>query len=80
MRVKVERVNSKLGKAVIDMNEMDYGWLEILGCYDLEEDDIFEGNFELGEEKIYNHTQKVEMDVFIEDYGCTLKNAISAIY
>jgi len=80
MKAVVSKVNFKRGWVAYEMDEYDYGWLEILDTIELEEGDIIEGQLtDLGQAYITKVGTNEKIDVFIEDYGMNYKKAIEMI-
>lgn len=80
MKAVVQKVNYKRGFVAYDIEGYDYGWLEILDKVDLETGDEIEGPFtDLGEAMIYKKSTGEPIDVFIEDYGMSMKKGFEMI-
>ncbi|WP_310604790.1 hypothetical protein [Anaerosporobacter sp.] len=80
MKAVVHKVNFKRGFVAYDIEGYDYGWLEVLDSVDLENGDEIEGPFtDLGEATIYKKSTGESIDVFIEDYGMSMKKAFEMI-
>ena len=59
----------------------DYGYFEMLGKDDLEEDDVIIGNLHNhGSEVIVKDKTGEKYDVFIEDFGMSLKFAMDKVF
>jgi len=81
MKVCVKKVNYKRGWVVFEKEDGDFGWFEILDTVELEEDDILEGDFDiLGGTNVMKVATGETVDIFIEDYGMTYKNAIGMVF
>lgn len=81
MKASVRKVNYKRGWVVFEEEDGDFGWFEILDTMELEEDDLLQGNFEiLGETSIIKVDTGESIDIFIEDYGMSYKNAVGIVF
>lgn len=80
MRAVVQKVNYKRGFVAYEIEDYDYGWLEILDTVDLEIEDELEGPFtDLGEAIICKKSTGESIHVFIEDYGMSKKKAFEMV-
>ena len=81
MKAYVKKVNYKRGLVVFEKEDGDFGWFEILDTVDLEEDDLLQGDFDVlgGVNAIKIATGEI-VDIFIENYGMTYKNAIAMAF
>ncbi|MCH5211685.1 MAG: hypothetical protein J1G06_01585 [Oscillospiraceae bacterium] len=81
MRGKIIEVNYTRGLAIFEDESGDYGYFEMLGEDDIEKDDVILGNLHsLGSEIITKVETNEKYDVFIEDWGMSLKIALESIY
>lgn len=81
MRGRIVKVNYRRGLAIFEDEDGDYGYFEILCSVNLEQDDIILGDLHsLGEETIVKVETAEKLDVFIEDWGMSLKIALQQIY
>lgn len=81
MKASVRKVNYKRGWVVFEEEDGDFGWFEILDTMELEEDDLLQGNFEiLGETSVIKVDTGESIDIFIEDYGMSYKNAVGIVF
>lgn len=81
MTGKVVKVNYHRGLVIFEDGFGDYGYFEVLGSEDFEPDDIIVGNLHsLGGETIMKQSTKEKVDVFIEDYGMSLKIAMEMVF
>lgn len=80
MRAVVQKVNYKRGFVAYETDGYDYGWLEILDTVNLEIGDELEGPFtDLGETIINKKVTGESINVFIEDYGMSMKKAFEMV-
>ena len=78
---KVVKVNYKRGLIIFEDEIGDYGYFEILGTEELEEDDIVLGNLHsLGGEILVKQSSKERINVFIEDFGMSYKIATEMVF
>lgn len=78
---KIVKVNYNRSLAIFEDNIGDYGYFEMLGKDDLEIDDIIVGNLHSpGREIITKQSTKERFDVYIEDYGMSLKIAMEMVF
>ena len=78
---KVVKVNYKRGLVIFEDEIGNYGYFEILGTEELEEDDIVLGNlYSLGGETIVKQRTKERIDVFVEDFGMSYKIAMEMVF
>lgn len=81
MKAYVRKVNYKRGLVVFEKEDGDFGWFEILDTVDLEDDDLLQGDFDvLGGGNVIKIATGETVDIFIEDYGMTYKNAIGMVF
>lgn len=81
MKVIVRKVNYKRGLVVFEEENGDCGYFEILDSVDLVEDDVLRGDFEsLGSLKIIKVNTGEEINIFVEDYGMSYKNAVARVF
>ena len=77
MKGIIVKVNYRRSLAIFEDEQGDYGYFEMLGNDDIEEDDIIIGNLhDLGGETITKLSTGEKYDVFIEDFGMSLKIAM----
>ena len=78
---KIVKVNYKRSLAIFEDNIGDFGYFEILGNDDLEVDDVIIGNLHsTGREIITKQRTNRHFDVYIEDYGMSLKIAMDMVF
>ena len=78
---KVVKVNYHRGLVVFEDDIGDYGYFEVLGSDDFEPDEIIIGNLHsLGGETIIKQNTKKKVEVYIEDYGMSLKIAMEMVF
>lgn len=78
---KVVKVNYKRGLVIFEDEIGDYGYFEVLGTEELEEDDIVLGNLHsLGGETIVKKRTKERIKVFVEDFGMSYKIAMEMVF
>ena len=78
---KVIKVNYHRGLVIFEDDSGDYGYFEVLGSDDFEPDEIIIGNLHsLGGETIIKQSTKEKVEVYIEDYGMSLKTAIEMVF
>lgn len=78
---KVVKVNYKRGLVIFEDEIGDYGYFEILGTEELEEDDIVLGNLHsLGGETIVKQSTKERINVSVEDFGMSYKIATEMVF
>lgn len=78
---KVVKVNYKRGLVIFEDEIGDYGYFEVLGTEELEEDDIVLGNLHsLGGETIVKQRTKERINVFVEDFGMSYKIAMEMVF
>lgn len=78
---KVVKVNYKCGLVIFEDEIGDYGYFEVLGTEELEEDDIVLGNLHsLGGETIVKQSTKEQIKVFVEDFGMSYKIAMEMVF
>lgn len=81
MRGRIVDVNYQRGLAVFEDTIGDCGYFEILGSDNLERDDVIIGNLNsLGREVIIKDSTGERIDVFIEDFGMSLQEALSQMF
>lgn len=81
MKGRIVDVNYTRGLAIFEDETGDFGYFEMLGNDALEKDDVIVGDLHsLGEETITKCETDERFDVFIEDWGMTLQNALEQIY
>ena len=81
MRGRVAKVNYRGGMVVFEDCLGNFGYFEVLGSDDFEEDDIIVGNLHsLGRETILQERTKKKVSVFIEDYGMSYKIALEKVF
>lgn len=81
MRCIIRKVNHRRSLAIFEDVYGDYGYFEMLGKDSLEEDDVIVGNLHnLGGEVIVNDRTGEKYDVFIEDFGMSLKIAMEQVF
>lgn len=77
----VRRVNYRRSLAIFEDCFGDYGYFEMLGKDDLEEDDVIVGNLHnLGGQVIVKEKTGEKYDVYIEDFGMSLKIATEQVF
>ena len=78
---KVIKVNYHRGLVIFEDDCGDYGYFEVLGSDDFDPDEIIIGNFHsLGGETIIKQSTKEKVEVYIEDYGMSLKIAMEVVF
>ena len=81
MEAIVRKVNYKRGLVVFEKEDGDFGYFEILDSVDLEEEDILRGVFDsLGSTTIVKISTGEKIDIFVEDFGMTYKNAVVRVF
>ena len=81
MRGIVIKVNYRRSLAIFEDSLGDYGYFEMLGKDDLDEDDVIVGNLHhLGREVIVKEKTGEKYDVYIEDFGMSLKIAMDQVF
>lgn len=78
---KVIKVNYHRGLVIFEDDIGDYGYFEVLGGEDFEPDEVISGNLHsLGGETIIKQSAKEKVNVYIEDYGMSLKVAMEMVF
>ena len=78
---KVIKVNYHRELVIFEDDSGDYGYFEVLGSDDFEPDEIISGNLHsLGGETIIKQSTKEKVEVYIEDYGMSLKIAMEMVF
>lgn len=81
MKCIVRKVNYRRSMAIFEDVFGDYGYFEMLGRDDLEEDDEIIGNLHnLGRGLITKAATGEKYDVYIEDFGMSLKIAMDQVF
>lgn len=81
MKASVAFVNPRNGFLAAKVESGDYVVIEILGGYGIEIGDNLQGDFRnLGGATILNETQREKMDVFIQDFDCSVSRAKNLVY
>lgn len=77
----VVKVNYKRGLVIFEDEIGDYGYFEVLGTEEFEEDDTISGNLHsLGREEIIKLNTKERINVFVEDFGMSYKIAMEMVF
>ena len=78
---RVVKVNFKRGLVLFVDDFGDYGYFEMLDFGDFEPDESIVGNLHsLGRETIIKQRTKQKINIFIEDYGMSLKIAMEKVF
>jgi len=79
LNAEIIKINDLQGTAIFLRDDVEYGWLEILGATELECNEIIYGNFQkLGGTTIKTETGE-NVDVFIHDF-CSLEVATEMVF
>ena len=73
------KVNYRLGRAIFEREDGEYGWFEILDTTDLQPEEVVFGNFiNLGGTTIKKQSGET-VDIFIQDF-CSPKIALEMVF
>ena len=76
-----KKINHRRSLVIFEDMFGDYGYFEMLGFDNIDENDVIIGNLHnLGGEAIVNDKTGEKYDIFIEDFGMSLKSVVEQVF